>query len=173
MKNRQNHIMKVRQTLPDNVSFIAEEIDYLDCQKKDISKKLTAYEAYKMMTSYQPRWLKILFKIRDCLVKLIGVKAINGFDSSAENKHQPDESNMADFFTITEETNDKLTLVVKDCHLDVCVCIRVVDKGNDISKNTVYLIASVKNHNICGKLYMLPVAILHPYIVNKLFENIK
>ncbi|MCO6551348.1 MAG: DUF2867 domain-containing protein [Gilliamella sp.] len=173
MKNKQNNIIKVRQTLPDNVSFIAEEIDYLDCQKKDISKKLTAYEVYKMMTSYQPRWLKILFKIRDCLVKLIGVKAINGFDSSAENKHQPDESNMADFFTITEETDDKLTLVVKDCHLDVCVCIRVVDKGNDISKNTVYLIASVKNHNIWGKLYMLPVAILHPYIVNKLFENIK
>ena len=58
---------------------------------------------------------------------------------------------------------------MKDSHLDVCVYLRVVD-NND--KNKLYLITSVKNHNFVGKLYMLPVSIVHPYIVTNLFKNI-
>jgi hypothetical protein len=106
-------------------------------------------------------------------VKAVGIKPINGFSRSRKENHDSNLNNMVHFFTITEETDNKLTLVVKDSHLDVCVCIIVIDEHDNSNKNTLYLIASVKNHNIWGKLYMLPVSILHPYIVKRLFRNIK
>ncbi|MCO6524127.1 MAG: DUF2867 domain-containing protein [Candidatus Schmidhempelia sp.] len=166
MRIKQKVITKIISELPTDITLVAKDIDYLSYQKLDIPKNMTAYEAYKMMTSHQPRWLKILFKTRDFLVKPIGVRAIKGFDE----KKVDEDKNIVDFFTIIEKTKVKLTLIVKDSHLDVGICIRIINKNR--MENTLYLIASVKNHNIWGKLYMLPVAMIHPYIVNKLFKNI-
>jgi hypothetical protein len=171
MSRKQENIKKTRQILPSNATLIANEIDYLDYQKKAISKNLTAYQAYEIMTSHQPKWLEILFRIRDCLVKAVGIKPINGFSRSRKENHDSNLNKIVHFFTITEETDNKLTLVVKDSHLDVCVCIIVIDEHDNSNKNTLYLIASVKNHNIWGKLYMLPVSILHPYIVKRLYSK--
>ncbi|PIT49694.1 DUF2867 domain-containing protein [Snodgrassella alvi] len=172
MISRQKAISKVQRELPDNVTMIADELDYLDCQKKEICKNITAYEAYKMMTSHQPEWLRMLFNLRDIVVKPAGVRAIKGFTNLEENKYQSGQINTAHFFTITEDIADKLTLIVKDSHLDVCLCLRITENISNPDKNLLYLVASVKNHNFWGRLYMLPVSVLHPFIVHKLFENI-
>jgi hypothetical protein len=36
MISRQKAISKVQRELPDNVTMIADELDYLDCQKKSV-----------------------------------------------------------------------------------------------------------------------------------------
>ncbi|KDN12771.1 hypothetical protein SALWKB12_0578 [Snodgrassella communis] len=172
MINRQKTISKTLTELPDNVTLVAEKLDYLDCQRKEICKNITAYEAYKMMTSNQPEWLRMLFNLRDILVKPAGVRAIQGFTNLDEDKYKSGQINTAHFFTITEDTADKLTLIVKDSHLDVCVCVRITENTSNPGKNMLYLVASVRNHNFWGRLYMLPVSVLHPFIVHKLFENI-
>lgn len=165
-------ISEILNELPECVSLIEDKPDYLDCQKKEISKNITAFEAYKMMTSRQPEWLRILFKIRDNIVRPAGIRAIEGFTYLDEERIQSGETNAAHFFTITENTADKLTLEIKDSHLDVCLCLRITDNTQQPDKKMLYLIASVKNHNFWGRLYMMPVSKLHPFIVNKLFENI-
>lgn len=120
------------------------------------------------MTSFQPKWMGGLFKIRDFLGKRVGIKPINGFDNLEEK--EPDIGSKVHFFTIIEKKKDTLTLIIRDLHLDVCLCIRIIETEN--YKNKLYVITSVKVHIFLGKLYMAPVSIIHPHIVYKLFENI-
>lgn len=141
-------------------------------RRKKFAKNITACEAYKMMTSNQPEWLRMLLNLRDILVKPAGVRAIQGFTNLDEDKYKSGQINAVLFFTITEDTADKLTLIVKDSHLDVCICVRIIENTSNPSKNILYLVASVRNHNFWGRLYMLPVSILHPFIAHKLVDNI-
>lgn len=168
MKKKQKATIKILKGLLKNIALIDEKCDYLSYQCLNVCKNVTAYEVYKMMTSYQPKWLGRLFRIRDFLGKRVGIRSINGFDTLEEG--EPDIGSKVHFFTIIEKKRDTLTLVVRDFHLDVCVSIRIIET-NDF-KEELFIITSVKNHNIWGKLYMLPVSIIHPYIVNKLLKNL-
>lgn len=168
MNAKQKGSIKKLNALLNNITLIAEEVDYISYQSLYISKKISAYDAYKKITSYQPKWIELLFNIRDFLGKIVGIKSINGFN--VLDKNEPDIGNKVHFFTVIEKEENILTLVVRDWHLDVCVHIRIIN-ANDYH-NKLYLITSVKNHNLVGKLYMLPVSIMHPYIVSKLFENL-
>ncbi|PIT21897.1 hypothetical protein BGI36_04725 [Snodgrassella communis] len=97
MINRQKTISKMLIELPDNVTLVAEKSDYLDCQKKEICKNITAYETYKVMTSNQPEWLRMLFNLRDVLVKPAGVRAIQGFTNLDEDKYKSGQINTVHF----------------------------------------------------------------------------
>ncbi|QYN43903.1 MULTISPECIES: DUF2867 domain-containing protein [unclassified Gilliamella] len=168
MKKKQKATIKLLKSLLNNITLIDEKVDYLSYQSLDVCKNITAFEVYKMMTSYQPKWLVGLFKIRDFLGKSIGIKPINGFDNLAEK--EPDIGSTVHFFTIIEKTRDTFTLIIRDFHLDVCLCLRIIETNDH--KKKLYLITSVKIHNFWGRLYMVPVSIIHPYIVYKLFKNI-
>lgn len=168
--------MKIKQKLSferlngllSNITLVDEKVDYLSYQSQEVCKNVTAYEAYQMMTSHQPKWLAGLFKIRDFFGKRVGIKPINGFNKLEET--DPDIGSKVHFFTIIEKQKDTLTLTISDHHLDVCLCIRIIETKD--YKNKLYVITSVKIHNFWGKLYMAPVSIIHPYIVYKLFDNI-
>lgn len=167
MNTKQEATIEKLNILLNKITLVSDNVDYLSYQCLDISKNISAYDCYRMMTYKQPKWLEILFRIRDFLGRIVGIRSIKGFDKLDEK--EPEIGSLVHFFTVLEKTEDTLTLNVKDSHLDVCVYLRVVD-NND--KNKLYLITSVKNHNFVGKLYMLPVSIVHPYIVTNLFKNI-
>ncbi|OCG24207.1 hypothetical protein A9G11_03760 [Gilliamella sp. wkB108] len=169
MNTKQKETLNTLKALLNNITLIAEDVDYLSYQSVNIPKNISSYDAYKMMTCHQPKWLGVLFRIRDFLGKIAGIEPIKGFDKLGED--EPSVGSTVHFFTITEKEKQKLTLVVRDSHLDVCVHIRIVHANDD--QNKLYLITSVKNHNVIGKLYMLPVSVMHPYIVRRLFKNIK
>lgn len=50
--------------------------------------------------------------------------------------------------------------------------LRINENAQNPHENMLYLITSVKNHNLWGRMNMVLVAVIHPYIVKKLFENI-
>ncbi|WP_454877595.1 DUF2867 domain-containing protein [Serratia inhibens] len=156
--------------LPDTITLVDKHVDYLSCQCHEIPKGITAQEAYITMTSSQPKWLSMLFSIRDILGKVGGVKAVKGF-----NKLEKKDFEIHDkihFFNIVEKSDDKLTLMLRDSHLDVCLCLVIVNSKLNSHTNELYLATSVKNKNIFGKLYMVPVSFMHPFIAKKLIFNI-
>jgi Protein of unknown function (DUF2867). len=163
-----NIINKLNRLLNRQVALIAEDIDYLSYQTASIPSDISAYDAYRMMTQSQPKWLKILFKMRDFLGRMVGIRTIKGFNQLTEDI--PNIGDFVHFFTVFELEKDKLTLIIKDHHLDVCLHLRLID-DND-KQNKLYVITSVKNHNLIGKLYMVPVSVLHPFIVNRLLRNL-
>ena len=73
-----NIINKLNRLLNRQVALIAEDIDYLSYQTASISSDISAYDAYRMMTQSQPKWLKILFKMRDFLGRMVGIRTIKG-----------------------------------------------------------------------------------------------
>ncbi len=154
--------------LLNQLTLVAEDIDYLSYQTTSLPKDISAYDAYRMMTQSQPKWLKILFQLRDFLGLMVGIRTIKGFEQLSENI--PNIGDIVHFFNVIELEKDKLTLIVRDHHLDVCLHLRLIE-DND-KQNNLYVITSVKNHNFIGKLYMVPVSVLHPFIVNRLLRNL-
>ena len=154
--------------LLNQLTLVAENIDYLSYQTASLPQDISAYDAYRIMTQSQPKWLKILFQMRDFLGRMVGIRTIKGFNQLTEDI--PNIGDFVHFFTVFELEKDKLTLVIKDHHLDVCLHLRLID-DND-KQNKLYVITSVKNHNLIGKLYMVPVSVLHPFIVNRLLRNL-
>ncbi|KES18758.1 Protein of unknown function (DUF2867) [Gilliamella apicola SCGC AB-598-I20] len=152
----------------NHVTLVAEDIDYLSYQTASLPQDISVYDAYRIMTQSQPKWLKILFQMRDFLCRMVGIRTIKGFNQLTEDI--PNIGDFVHFFTVFELEKDKLTLVIKDHHLDVCLHLRLID-DND-KQNKLYVITSVKNHNLIGKLYMVPVSVLHPFIVNRLLRNL-
>ena len=152
----------------NHVTLVLENIDYLSYQTASLPQDISVYDAYRIMTQSQPKWLKILFQMRDFLGRMVGIRTIKGFNQLTEDI--PNIGDFVHFFTVFELEKDKLTLVIKDHHLDVCLHLRLID-DND-KQNKLYVITSVKNHNLIGKLYMVPVSVLHPFIVNRLLRNL-
>ena len=163
-----NIINKLNSLLNHQVTLIAEDIDYLSYQTASLPHDISAYDAYRIMTQSQPKWLKILFQMRDFLGRMVGIRTIKGFNQLTEDI--PNIGDLVHFFTVFELEKDKLTLVIKDHHLDVCLHLRLIDDSDQ--QNKLYVITSVKNHNLIGKLYMVPVSVLHPFIVNRLLRNL-
>lgn len=126
-----------------NITLVDEKVDYLSYQSQEVCRNVTACEAYKLMTFHQLKWLAGLFKIRDFLGKRVGIKPINGFNKLEET--EPDIGSKVHFFTIIEKQKDTLALTIRVHHLDVCLCIRIIETKD--YKNKLYVIASVKIHN--------------------------
>ena len=163
-----NIINKLNRLLNHQVTLIAEDIDYLSYQTVSLPQDISAYDAYRIMTQSQPKWLKILFQMRDFLGRMVGIRTIKGFNQLTEDI--PNIGDLVHFFTVFELEKDKLSLIIKDHHLDVCLHLRLIDDSD--KQNKLYVITSVKNHNLIGKLYMVPVSVLHPFIVNRLLRNL-
>ena len=154
--------------LLNQLTLVAENIDYLSYQTASLPQDISDYDAYRIMTQSQPKWLKILFQMRDFLGRMVGIRTIKGFNQLTEDI--PNIGDLVHFFTFFELEKDKLSLIIKDHHLDVCLHLRLIDDSDQ--QNKLYVITSVKNHNLIGKLYMVPVSVLHPFIVNRLLRNL-
>lgn len=158
----------VADNFPEDIDLICakEQLDYFDVQTMEISNELSAMDFYVLMTQHQPKWIGYSFSVRDFFCRLFGIKTIQGFTEGGIDR----EAKKAHFFQILDEQQDKLTLAIRDKHLDVCICIRLMPLNEQ--KNRVHVIASVKEHNILGKIYMVPVAKFHPIVVKSMFKNI-
>lgn len=82
--------------LLSNITLVDEKVDYLSYQSQDVCRNVTAYEAYKLMTFHQLKWLAGLFKIRDFLGKRVGINPINRFNKLEET--EPDIGSKVHFF---------------------------------------------------------------------------
>lgn len=59
-----------------------------------------------------------------------------------------------------------LVLSVRDRHLDVMICLSITDHVFTIT-------SSVVTHNVFGRIYMLPVGVVHKVLINRDLERLK
>lgn len=86
MKRKQKLSFERFYGLLSNKILVDEKVDYLSYQSQESCKNVTAYEAYQLMISRQPKWLAGLFKIRDFLGKRVGINPINRFNKLEETE---------------------------------------------------------------------------------------
>lgn len=139
-----------------------EALDYYHSQSLTLPREMTALEAWNLMQSRPLPLMSLAFRIRDAVSSRFGVKRIGGF-SGARPDHVAVGEHL-DFFLVEEARPDLLVLTERDRHLDVMTCLSVEGRVFTTS-------ASVKVHNLYGRIYMIPVGLAHGIIVRAMMRR--
>ncbi|WP_322890608.1 MULTISPECIES: DUF2867 domain-containing protein [unclassified Yoonia] len=141
-----------------------EDLDFYDARGIDLTKPITALEAWNLAMRHQLPGVSLAFRIRDAISAHFGVRRIGGFSGRLDQ--EPRQGDRLDFFLVERVEPEILTLSERDRHLDVVTCITTHGQRLTIT-------SSVKVHNVFGRLYMIPVAPAHRLIVSAMMRRIQ
>ncbi|NJM31867.1 MAG: DUF2867 domain-containing protein [Limnobacter sp.] len=129
----------------------------------------SALQWYLDVARETPKWADHLMTIRNLAVGLLGLKDVGSLADVPPNSaaHTLREGDRAGIFTIRNLQEHEVVLQIEDSHLDVFVSVL---KENSTSP-TLTVSTIVFNHNLLGKIYMLPVAPLHKVIVHAMLAK--
>ncbi len=115
--------------------------------------------------------MNALFVLRDALVRPFGLKPIGCFAGKNRAASPPHPGHDLDFFVVRDIDDDRLVLTVEDSHLVVMICLHLALREPE--GRHLYLTASVQVRNVLGKVYMVPVALVHPLIARWMLRKIE
>lgn len=108
-----------------------------------------------------PNWVSALMDLRNALVRPFGLKDTGRLsartDRPADAYKVGDQLGIFRIFAIGER---EIVLGIDDSHLDVRVSIAKADPPCRYVVTTAVVI-----HNLIGRLYMIPVGRIHPFVV--------
>lgn len=134
------------------------DLDYYDSRSITLPVAITPLEAWNLMTGEPGLLMRLAFRTRDAISSLFGVKRIGGF--SGEKWETARVGERLDFFLVEHSALDALVLTERDRHLDVMLCLSIVGQVLTIT-------SSVVTHNKFGRIYMVPVGLVHKLIVDR------
>lgn len=153
----------------NNLVAPIHELNFFHIDQQHINNKITAIQAYQMMTQRSSILLNMAFKIRDFLsYRLGGVKPIKGFGSC--KRGIPKLNEKLDFFDVVKISDHELFLQSTDKHLSVLVAMQLSPYNE--SKNEIKITTSVITYNLFGKMYMLPVSLVHGIIIKNMLNKL-
>lgn len=130
---------------------------------------LSPVEIYRMAARTTPEWVNGLMALRNRAVSLVGLKSVGHLGDCIEKP--ADAYRIGDklgIFTIFDLRESELLLGIDDTHLDVRVSILKTNRDGQAG----YVVSTaVKVHNQLGRLYMLPVAHIHPRVVQAMMTR--
>jgi hypothetical protein len=117
-----------------------------------------------------PPWVNSLMSVRNNIVKRLGLKDTGAMGRFTEKA--PADYHVGDrlgIFSIFSMTPSEVVVGIDDKHLDVRVSVR-----KSIGQEPRYIVATVvKIHNLLGRVYMVPVGRIHPFVVRALMRRAK
>ena len=145
-----------------------DNYDYIDCFEEKINS--TSVDISKVMLAFfkaSPKWVDILFKIRNKIVSLFGLKnEVLDIDKIILPFKVGDK---VGFFKVFEAYDNEIVVGEDDAHLDFRVSILLdKKKGNLLSVKTM-----VNFNNTFGKLYFFLIRPFHIIIVRTIIRNMK
>ena len=140
------------------------DLDYYHSRSVLLPVEITTLDAWNFMRAKPGRCMRLAFRTRDAISSLFGVERIGGFFGARRETVQAGEK--LDFFLVEHSAPDLLVLSVRDRHLDVMICLSITDRVFTIT-------SSVVTHSVFGRLYMLPVGLVHKLLVNRDLERLK
>jgi len=148
--------------LGNEFSCSLEKVDYVDCfsftNTKDSIKDITI-----AMFGQAPNWVKVLFGIRNSLVKLVGVKSISKPNTLVDFRLG---GNIV-FFKIYNITEKEVELGMNDDHLN----FRVIVYDHKKETQNISVSTHVQFHNTKGRLYFSVIKPFHKMIVKNMLKN--
>jgi Protein of unknown function (DUF2867) len=152
--------------LPDTAIHLLApiaDLDFFDSQSAPLSASLTPLQAWNRIMARPLPLLGWAFWLRDAISARFGVRRIGGF--SGQPRDRIAVGDRLDFFVVEHVSPEVLTLTERDRHLDVMTCVAVCD-------GVLSITSSVVTHNLFGRLYMLPVAPAHRWIVRAMLARL-
>jgi hypothetical protein len=144
------------------------EAYYADAFEAELADaSLTPAEIFRRTAGIAPGWVHGLMRLRDALVRPLGLKTVSRLDRTT--RQEPVVGEGFSIFRVIASEPDELVLGIDDTHLDVRISylVRRADAG------ATYVVASwVKTHNALGRLYMWPVAPFHRLITTEAMRGL-
>lgn len=146
----------IKSTIIPKKSTITDQfgrIDYQDVYKIKKQTNKSAEEISRALTRL-PAWVEILFKSRDRIAGVFGLKT---------NKNI---SKQGAFFTVIENREDEIVMGEEDKHLNFKSSLL-----KNSSENSISLITIVHFNNVWGKFYFLFIKPFHKIIMKTLLKR--
>ncbi|MFT7331626.1 MAG: hypothetical protein ACI848_001708 [Roseivirga sp.] len=158
MKKVKEEKIKLRHDLIE----LLTTIDFIDTfsttNHRDDIKDIT-----NLIFNTSPKWLELLFKLRNNLVKIIGLKT----DIPEDYNETFKVGGYVKFFKIYSISNNQVILGANDSHLNFRAIVE-----NDTSKDyNIKVITLVQFNNKKGEFYMNIIKPFHRLVVKKMVKN--
>lgn len=153
----------VREIAPDvDVGTVLSGAQFIDAFRVELgTRQLSAREACTRMMLHGPRWIDVLTRLRNILVKPFGLK------TSGEGA--PAQHGMIGLFPVLSETPERLIAGFDDYHLDFRV---VVDVAGEAAGRRVTLTTLVRTNNLLGRAYLTLIVPFHKLVARSMMGDL-
>ena len=141
-----------------------KDYDYIDLYAHTLKRKNTnSDDLFRAFFTSAPSWVDFLFKLRNSIVKLLGLKAEMADLRDIKPSCMVGQS--YGIFTIFNKSHREVIMGTDDKHLDFRVSL-LVDDSEKLIISTV-----VKFHNTLGRSYFSIVKHFHRFIVPSMIKR--
>lgn len=154
-----------------------ETYHYVDAYKSsfiDSNNTITTLELSKAFFSAGPKWVEVLFHIRNKIVSVFGLKTSNVTNNRQAllNAFKCEPGERLGLFKVYAKTDKEVVLGEDDAHLNFRVSLFMEPLAKDgIQKKEITVSTVVKYNNWFGRLYFLPVRPFHRLIAPTLLKG--
>ncbi|WP_367380254.1 DUF2867 domain-containing protein [Stenotrophomonas cyclobalanopsidis] len=133
------------------------------CQVRTRRNGRSALQAYRGMAATIPGWFDGLMALRNHGMRLLGMKDLGSL-RAVQDTAAPRPGQRLGIFTLQSLDEDAIVLEDNDRHLRVQLALQW-------QSDVLEVATVVHTHNAFGRVYMLPVAPVHRWIVPHLLKN--
>jgi|SRR5579871_5795515 len=143
--------------------------DFYDAWEAPLgSEALSATEIFLRASRATPHWVDRLMAIRNAIVRLFGLKDVGALKTAPRAADSYEVGDRLSIFNVIGKTEKELLLGIDDHHLDVRVSV-LKSARNGLPHYVVTTVVHV--HNLLGRLYMMPVGRIHPFVVRAMMAR--
>jgi len=151
----------IRKYLPVNYS------DVYACSIPD-TLEITPDDLMVAFWTKSPDWVENLFKIRNNMVRIFGLKG-DRLDREILEKNLRSGTSY-EFFSVLEKSDQETVLKLIDSHLDAIMSV-YIEEDSERETKKVYLITLVKMHNLLGRVYFYTICPFHHMVVKSMLKH--
>lgn len=164
--------MKVEKAIipADSLVFKYLPANYSDAYKSTFvpSVTFTPDDLQVAFWTSSPKWVSFLFRIRNSIVKLIGLEADKTNKEELEKCIRENKSYK--IFSVVSKSQNETVLKLSDKHLDAYMSIFIANQDNNFQ--TLYSITVVHFHNRLGYVYFNIIRPFHAIVVKSMLKQI-
>lgn len=170
--------MKItKTTLPKKSILHKTNVDYIDSfqgEYQDLNNIISSKDIGKLFFTSAPKWTESLFKFRNRLVSIFGLKTSGKIKNRKEllDSFDCEPGDKIGLFTVYFRGDNEVILGEDDKHLDFRISLYKRNKTNNEESKILTISTTVKFQNWYGKLYFLPVKPFHSLIVPQMLKGI-
>ena len=145
---------------------------YADSYQGSFEKhhKITPVDVVKSFFTATPPWVIVLMKLRDAVVRVLGIKvlSVKQIEEDVKNFSGQIGESFGGSFSVLALRENEILLGEMDKHLDFCISFLLLETNStyELSLNSV-----VKFNGWLGRLYFLPVKPMHKLISKVLLKR--
>lgn len=114
-----------------------------------------------------PNWVAGLFKLRNAVVKLVGLKTGKGEFQKIEQCIR--EGKTYNMMSVAEKSDKETVITLKDKHLNAYMSVYIKDNRSNCKE--INLITIVRFHNLFGYIYFYSIAPFHKIVVKGMLKH--